>query len=105
MHYCAGQDSDCATTFLSLSQLFRRVAAALPGMESTQENQSRDDCILVAKGNSVPVLKGNWVDVLQGHSYFYLASLPSSKPLTQPHCQTVTQVLYLRFAAEEISQG
>ncbi len=29
------------------TQLFRRVAAALPGMESTQEKQNRDDCILV----------------------------------------------------------
>lgn len=28
------------------SQLFRRVAAALPGMESTQEKQGKDDCIL-----------------------------------------------------------
>ena len=29
----------------TLSQLFRRVAAALPGMESAQEKQNRDDCI------------------------------------------------------------
>lgn len=33
-------------TFLSFPQLFRRVAAALPGMESTQD-RSREDSILI----------------------------------------------------------
>ena len=30
----------------NVKQLFRRVAAALPGMESTQDKQNREDCIL-----------------------------------------------------------
>ena len=30
----------------NVKQLFRRVAAALPGMESAQDKQSREDCIL-----------------------------------------------------------
>lgn len=48
---CGGQDCNISFSFfhsfsLSLSlQLFRRVAAALPGMESTQEKPS-SDCIL-----------------------------------------------------------
>lgn len=29
----------------NVKQLFRRVAAALPGMESTQDKQNREDCI------------------------------------------------------------
>ena len=30
----------------NVKQLFRRVAAALPGMESTQDKQNKEDCIL-----------------------------------------------------------
>lgn len=31
----------------NVKQLFRRVAAALPGMESSQDKQNREDCILL----------------------------------------------------------
>ena len=30
----------------NVKQLFRRVAAALPGMDTTQDKQNREDCIL-----------------------------------------------------------
>ena len=42
------------TGVLFLQQLFRRVAAALPGMESTSDKQNKDDLIEVRLKDTPP---------------------------------------------------